>query len=42
MQKSLDYTSKLLATTKDELKQVQYNLNERDYIISEQRKAGLI
>nr|CAD1825868.1 unnamed protein product [Ananas comosus var. bracteatus] len=38
-EKSLDYTSKLLATTKDELKQVQYNLNERDYIISEQRKA---
>uniref|UniRef100_A0A0E0QMC1 Kinesin-like protein n=1 Tax=Oryza rufipogon TaxID=4529 RepID=A0A0E0QMC1_ORYRU len=38
-EKCLDHTSNLLSTTKEDLKQAQYNLKEKDYIISEQRKA---
>jgi len=38
----LDHTSNLLSTTKEDLKQVQYDLKEKDYIISEQKKAGTI
>ncbi|KAK6147232.1 hypothetical protein DH2020_018144 [Rehmannia glutinosa] len=38
-QKDLNQTSKLLANTEDELKQCQYSLKERDFIISEQKKA---
>ncbi|AQK51620.1 kinesin-related protein8 [Zea mays] len=38
-EKCLDHTSNLLSTTKEDLKQAQYNLNEKDYIISEQKKA---
>uniref|UniRef100_A0A0E0AYW7 Kinesin-like protein n=1 Tax=Oryza glumipatula TaxID=40148 RepID=A0A0E0AYW7_9ORYZ len=38
-EKCLDHTSNLLSTTKEDLKQVQYNLKEKDYIISEQKKA---
>uniref|UniRef100_A0A0D3H362 Kinesin-like protein n=1 Tax=Oryza barthii TaxID=65489 RepID=A0A0D3H362_9ORYZ len=38
-EKCLDHTSNLLSTTKEDLKQAQYNLKEKDYIISEQKKA---
>ncbi|RVX11854.1 Kinesin-like protein KIN-5C [Vitis vinifera] len=38
-QKNLNHTSRLLASTEEELKRVQYALKERDFIISEQRKA---
>ncbi|KAI3471800.1 hypothetical protein Pfo_028453 [Paulownia fortunei] len=38
-QKDLNQTNKLLANTEDELKQCQYSLKERDFIISEQIKA---
>ncbi|CAA6668485.1 unnamed protein product [Spirodela intermedia] len=38
-EKSLDYTSKLLGNTREDLKQCQYALKEKDFIISEQRKA---
>lgn len=41
IQNSLNHTSKLLATAKEDLKQSQYNLKEKDFIISEQKKAGL-
>uniref|UniRef100_A0A0E0EP06 Kinesin-like protein n=1 Tax=Oryza meridionalis TaxID=40149 RepID=A0A0E0EP06_9ORYZ len=37
--KCLDHTSNLLSTTKEDLKQAQYNLKEKDYIISEQKRA---
>ncbi|KAL0410132.1 UNVERIFIED_CONTAM: Kinesin-like protein KIN-5C [Sesamum latifolium] len=38
-QKDLSETTKLLANTQDELKRCQYSLKERDFIISEQKKA---
>ncbi|KAG2580692.1 kinesin-like protein KIN-5C [Panicum virgatum] len=38
-EKCLDHTSNLLSTTKEDLKQAQYNLREKDFIISEQKKA---
>ncbi|XP_038973722.1 kinesin-like protein KIN-5C [Phoenix dactylifera] len=38
-EKSLEYTSKLLATARDDLKLAQYTLKEKDFIITEQRKA---
>ncbi|KAL0374854.1 UNVERIFIED_CONTAM: Kinesin-like protein KIN-5C [Sesamum radiatum] len=37
--KDLRETTKLLANTQDELKRCQYSLKERDFIISEQKKA---
>ncbi|GFZ02508.1 P-loop containing nucleoside triphosphate hydrolases superfamily protein [Actinidia rufa] len=38
-EKNLNKTSKLLASTEDELRRCQYALEERDFIISEQKKA---
>ncbi|KAK1404707.1 kinesin-like protein KIN-5C [Heracleum sosnowskyi] len=38
-EKNLDQTSKLLANTEEEVKRCQYSLSERDFIISEQKKA---
>ncbi|OEL29353.1 Kinesin-like protein KIN-5C, partial [Dichanthelium oligosanthes] len=38
-EKCLDHTSNLLSTTKEDLKQAQYNLREKDFIILEQKKA---
>ncbi|KAH6837815.1 P-loop containing nucleoside triphosphate hydrolases superfamily protein [Perilla frutescens var. hirtella] len=38
-QKDLDSTTKLLANSEDELKLCKYSLKERDFIISEQKKA---
>ncbi|KAJ7976146.1 Kinesin-like protein [Quillaja saponaria] len=38
-EKNLNQTSKLLANTEEELKKCRYTLKERDFIISEQRKA---
>ncbi|KAL0337026.1 UNVERIFIED_CONTAM: Kinesin-like protein KIN-5C [Sesamum calycinum] len=38
-QKNLNLTSKLLANTEDDLKRCQYSLKERDFIISEQKRA---
>ncbi|XP_020205961.1 kinesin-like protein KIN-5C [Cajanus cajan] len=38
-EKNLNKTSKVLASTEDELKKCQYTLKEKDFIISEQRKA---
>lgn len=40
MQKNLDQTRKLLASTEEELKKCWYALKEKDFVISEQRKAG--
>ncbi|KAK6152289.1 hypothetical protein DH2020_014924 [Rehmannia glutinosa] len=39
-QKDLNLTSKLLANSEDNLKQCQFSLKERDFIISEQKKAA--
>ncbi|XP_009768589.1 kinesin-like protein KIN-5C [Nicotiana sylvestris] len=38
-QKQLNQTSKLLAYTEEQLRQSQYTLKERDFVISEQKKA---
>ncbi|KAG8374100.1 hypothetical protein BUALT_Bualt11G0095800 [Buddleja alternifolia] len=38
-QKDLNRTIKLLTNTEDDLKQCQYSLKERDFIISEQKKS---
>ncbi|XP_073098956.1 kinesin-like protein KIN-5C [Elaeis guineensis] len=38
-EKSLEYSSKLLATARDDLTLAQYTMKEKDFIISEQRKA---
>ncbi|ONK57135.1 uncharacterized protein A4U43_C10F16970 [Asparagus officinalis] len=38
-EKSLNHTSKLLAIAKEDLQQSQYTLKEKDFIISEQKKA---
>ncbi|CAN4121329.1 unnamed protein product [Withania somnifera] len=38
-QKQLNQTSKLLAYAEEQLRQCQYTLKERDFIISEQKKA---
>nr|GMD86786.1 kinesin-like protein KIN-5C [Ipomoea batatas] len=38
-QKDLNQTTKLLVSTEEELRQCQYALKERDFIISEQKKA---
>ncbi|EHA8590394.1 kinesin-like protein KIN-5C [Cocos nucifera] len=38
-EKSLEHTSKLLAVAKEDLKQAQYTMKEKDFVISEQRKA---
>ncbi|XP_072998391.1 kinesin-like protein KIN-5C [Typha latifolia] len=38
-EKFLEHTSNLLATSKEDLKQAQYNLKEKDFIILEQKKA---
>ncbi|XP_060201161.1 kinesin-like protein KIN-5C [Lycium barbarum] len=38
-QKQLNQTSKLLAYSEEQLRQYQYTLKERDFIISEQKKA---
>ena len=40
LQKDLYRTTKLLAITEEELRRSQYTLEERDYYISEQKKAG--
>lgn len=37
----MEDTNKFLATAKEDLKKSKYALKEKDYIISEQRKAGL-
>lgn len=42
MQKSLYQTSKLLANTEEELRKCRYALKERDFVISEQKKAGIL
>ena len=42
LQKNLNHTSKLLASTEEGLKRCQYALSQRDFIISEQRKAGML
>jgi len=42
MQKNFNQTIKLLTSTEEELKKCRYSLKERDFIISEQRKAGMI
>lgn len=41
MQKNLNQTCKLLSSTEEELKKCRYALKERDFVISEQRKAGM-
>lgn len=41
LQKSLEHTSKLLAAAREDLKQTQYTLKQKDFVISEQKKAGL-
>ncbi|KAL2229295.1 UNVERIFIED_CONTAM: Kinesin-like protein KIN-5C [Sesamum indicum] len=38
-QKNLNLTRKMLANTEDDLKRCQYSLKERDFIISEQKRA---
>ncbi|KAK7378809.1 hypothetical protein VNO80_04257 [Phaseolus coccineus] len=38
-EKNLNKSSKLLANTEEELKKCQYTLKEKDFVISEQRKA---
>ncbi|KAM0877192.1 hypothetical protein ACQ4PT_035653 [Festuca glaucescens] len=38
-EKCLDHTSNLLSTTKEDLKHAHYNLKEKEFIISEQKKA---
>ncbi|XP_052174381.1 kinesin-like protein KIN-5C isoform X2 [Diospyros lotus] len=38
-QKNLNQTNKMLSSTEDELRRCQYALKERDFIISEQKKA---
>ena len=42
MQKNLYQTIKLLTCTEEELTKCRYGLKERDFIISEQKKAGMI
>ena len=42
VQKNFNQTIKLLTCTEEELKKCRYGLKERDFIISEQRKAGMI
>jgi len=37
----LNQSSKLLATAKEDLKKLHYTLKEKDFIISEQKKAGM-
>ncbi|TQE00172.1 hypothetical protein C1H46_014184 [Malus baccata] len=39
LQKTLNHTTKLLSTTEEELMKCRYALKERDFIISEQKKA---
>jgi kinesin family protein 11 len=41
MQKTLDHTAKLLSNTEEELMRCRYALKEKDFIISEQKKAGI-
>ncbi|KAJ4732042.1 Kinesin-like protein [Rhynchospora pubera] len=38
-EKTLDHTTRLLSSTKEELKQAHYNIKEKDFIISKQIKA---
>nr|GMD03942.1 kinesin-like protein KIN-5C [Ipomoea batatas] len=40
LQKDLNQTTKLLVSTEEELRQCQYALKERDFIISEHKKAA--
>lgn len=40
-QKNLNKTSKLLSNTEEELRKCRYTLKEKDFIIYEQRKAGM-
>lgn len=40
-QKNLNKTAKLLANAEEELKKCRYSLKEKDFIISEQKKAGM-
>lgn len=42
MQKDLNQTGKLLANAEEELKKCWYALKEKDFVISEQRKAGML
>lgn len=42
MQKNLNKKSILLANTEEELKKCRYTLKEKDFVISEQRKAGML
>ena len=39
-QKNLDSTCRVLTSTKEELKNCQYILMEKEFIISEQKKSG--
>lgn len=41
VQKNLKQTSIMLANSEEELKKCRYTLKEKDFIISEQRKAGM-
>lgn len=41
MQSNLDQTRKLLSNTEEQLKKCHYALKGKDFIISEQRKAGM-
>lgn len=40
LQKDLYQTNKVLSNTEEELRKCQYTLKQRDFIISEQKKAG--
>jgi len=40
MQKDLNLTRKLLTGTEEELKRCKYTLKEKDFVISQQKKAG--
>lgn len=41
VQKNLNQTSKLLANSEEELRKCRYGLKEKDFVIYEQRKAGI-
>lgn len=40
-QKELEKTSNLLASTQESLRKCQYVVKERDFVISEQKRAGI-
>lgn len=41
LQKNLNQSSKQLANSEEELRKCRYGLKERDFIICEQKKAGI-